>query len=116
MFWGQPSVRQISSGFLNTCQSPLDQVWVPAAVEDRVDVDLVSIHSIVHGSRKAFGEEPVIVTEVQGVDTRVDPQRLDVRVHRVQKVSAYARSLLLIEPISSHQIATGGYENPDLFH
>lgn len=54
------------------------------------------LHFVIDGERKAPSQE-AMVPEVQGMDSRVKVQRLDVRIQGVQEVFAKARRSALLE-------------------
>ena len=88
---------------------------VPATVEDRINVCSVILNSVIDGKREPFREQPMIMAEVCGMNAGRHDQRIDIRIQRIQEVTADALRLSLVKFVAVDEVATRGRENSD-FH
>lgn len=56
----------------------------------------------------------MIFPEMHGMHARADDERIDILVQGIEKISADAFALPLVEPVALDEIATGRGKDPDL--
>jgi hypothetical protein len=70
---------------------------IAPAVQNAPDSDLFFVHIVIHAEREALRKHSMI-TENLRMNARVEPNRLDIGIERLEEISTDTAALPFVEP------------------